>query len=86
MSVVPREIIVRGTHPTGHGAHLYGGIYQLARHNMLGVGINPDYILDACMHDDILIVAVEPITTTITQTNTKKRTAKITAITTTTNY
>jgi len=68
MSVVPRETIVRGTHPTGQGRHLYGGIYQLARHNMLGVGINPEYILHACMNDDILIVAVEPITSTITQT------------------
>ena len=68
MTVVPRETIVRGTHPTGQGRHLYGGIYQLARHNMLGVGINPEYILNACMNDDILIVAVEPITSTITQT------------------
>lgn len=68
MSIIPRETLIRGTHPTGEGKHLYGGIYQLARYNMLGVGINPNYILDACTHDDILIVAVEPITTTITET------------------
>jgi hypothetical protein len=35
---------------------------------MLGVGINPDYILNACLNDDILLVAVEPVTTTITKT------------------
>ena len=69
MSVVPRELIVRNTYPIpGRGQHIYGGIYQLARHNMLGVGINPEYILNACLNDNILLVAVEPVTTTITQT------------------
>ena len=69
MSVVPRELIVRNTYPIpGRGQHIYGGIYQLARHKMLGVGINPDYILNACLNDNILLVAVEPVTTTITKT------------------
>ena len=69
MSVVPRELIVRNTYPIpGRGQHIYGGIYQLARHKMLGVGINPDYILNACLNDNILLVAVEPVSTTITKT------------------
>lgn len=69
MSVVPRELIVRNTYPIpDQGQHIYGGIYQLARHKMLGVGINPDYILNACLNDHILLVAVEPVRTTITKT------------------
>jgi hypothetical protein len=69
MSVVPRELIVRNTYPIpGRGQHIYGGIYQLARHKMLGVGINPNYILNACLNDNILLVAVEPVSTTITKT------------------
>jgi hypothetical protein len=69
MSVVPRDLLVRHTYPIpGRGQHIYGGIYQLARYKMLGVGINPDYILNAALNDDILLVAVEPITTTITKT------------------
>ena len=69
MSVVPRDLLVRHTYPIpGRGQHIYGGIYQLARHKMLGVGINPDYILDACLNDDMLLIAVEPITSNITKT------------------
>jgi hypothetical protein len=55
----PRVEYIDGAHMYPDRKHIYGGIYNLSMHGMIGYGINPDYLRASCKHDDILIIAVE---------------------------
>ena len=69
MSFIPREVITDyANRIPGRPDRYYGGIAVLSYKNMLGFGVNPEYFVRACLSSNILIVAVEPVQTTITQT------------------
>jgi hypothetical protein len=55
----PRVEYIDGAHMYPDRKHIYGGIYKLSMHGMIGYGINPDYLRASCKHDDILIIVVE---------------------------
>lgn len=57
---IQRSSIINPVFPIpGRPDHFYGGIHELARRRMLGNGINPSYLSNACRRDDFLLVAIE---------------------------
>ena len=69
MSFIPREVILYDAHRIpGRADRYYGGVAVLTYKKMLGFGVNPLYFTRSCLSSNILIVAIEPVRTTITET------------------
>ena len=69
MSFIDREVILYDAHRIpGRPNRFFGGVAVLSYKNMLGFGVSPEYFVRSCLLSNILIVAVEPVQTTITKT------------------